>query len=56
MMAGAGIVVNTVDPFQINDMLQDLRAGKGAFAFKGVQDDALQQIAQRDVEVFGQRF
>jgi hypothetical protein len=51
-MAGPGIETQTVELLQLFDALQAVLA-KRTFAVEGVQDDALQQIAQSYIVIVG---
>src|SRR5437016_12141293 len=54
-MTGAGIKVEFVDSFQVDYALTRFGAER-MLAIKRVQDDSLQQIAERHVVIFGQAF
>src|SRR6266851_4526451 len=53
-MAGPRIQLQTVEPFQIFDPSKRRLTERG-LAVKGVQHNSLQQVAQRQIVVFGER-
>ncbi len=53
-VAGLDAVVHAVDIFELGDAPACFLV-EGGFAFEGVQGDAFEQIAERDIQVFSQR-
>jgi hypothetical protein len=54
-MARARVEIEAVKPFEVLDAPQGFRL-KRAFSVERVQDDAFEQIAQRQIVIFGERF
>src|SRR5690348_12425086 len=54
-MTGSGIVGHAIDCFQLCDASKGFLA-KGMFALECVQNDPFEEITQRDVIIFSQRF
>lgn len=54
-MAVGGGEIEVIDGFQLGDGLKRLLAER-AFAFEGVQDDALQQVAEGHLVILGKPF
>jgi hypothetical protein len=55
MVAVRGFEVHAVEGFELLDFFQRLRR-EGSFSFEGVEDDALEEIAEGDVFLFGDGF
>ena len=54
-MTGGGVEVEVVKLLEVADALKRGRS-EGAFAFKGVEDDAFEEVAEGEVMVLGEGF